>query len=452
VKSNVRIIAVLLFCGIMHSFRLQFALGAIPGRQMNQQEKFIQGTDSKSSQAVFLDTVAELKSLLNQQALASNNSYYKLHCLSILEVINSKTFLSNYDTLLLKQLYNTFFNSDISWSASDLSSYLSRKRPFIVSWTSPTDGVVSLAWLILPENWDPEVKYPLYVRLHGLADIYTDPIDYMTYYLKPEPVVESSFEDGYVFLPWGRGNLWYEGIGETDIWEGLGVVENLVKVDPVRKYLIGFSMGGYGTWSIGQKTPDNWAAIGIYAGALWYDDYKLLNADIAGNLKDVPVYIVCGTDDGLLSANSTAFQLLEDAGNQNIYYTTFSGGHEALIENWQNMYYWIQNFTNDRITTDTRQPDQFISKTELIDNHPNPFNDVTFLHYTILKNETVELIIYNTIGQKVCTLVSSGEKAGEYDVSWNSCDDKGQPVPAGIYVCRLRTQEFMASHIMYLIK
>lgn len=58
--------------------------------------------------------------------------------------------------------------------------------------------------------------------------------------------METTFEDGYLLFPWGRGNVWYEGIGETDVWESISALNELVKVDSTKKYLMGFSMGGYG--------------------------------------------------------------------------------------------------------------------------------------------------------------------------------------------------------------
>jgi pimeloyl-ACP methyl ester carboxylesterase len=230
------------------------------------------------------------------------------------------------------------------YNNSLLASYTNRKRPFILSWTSPTDSVVSLGWLLLPENWDPEQTYPLYISLHGLYSPYENPIEYMVRYLSPGLVIEKSFENGYTFFPWGRGNKWYEGISETDVWEGINIVESSVKINP-KKILDGTFNGRLGMWLLGKKSSQVWAALGIYAGALWYSN-QYLNLETAEKLKDVPIYIVCGDQDGLLSVNQTAYQLLQDAGNSDVAFVTFPGGHESLLENWQNMYEWMKELTN----------------------------------------------------------------------------------------------------------
>jgi hypothetical protein len=233
------------------------------------------------------DTISALIGYLDTLALNSDNELFKRHCNSIIDVIESRPVLTKNDTMFLKLAYRTFSDTTVPWIANDLSSYLARKRPFILSWISPTDGAISLGWLVPPENWNPDESYLLYVRLHGLWNVCDDAIDYMTYNFRPNFFMQTSFEDGYSFSPWGRGNYWYEGISETDIWEGIDVLEKVVRVNPRRKYLTGHSMGGYGVWNIGQKTPDTWAALGVYAGALWYGNGALLNDSIAQRLRSV---------------------------------------------------------------------------------------------------------------------------------------------------------------------
>ena len=104
-------------------------------------------------------------------------------------------------------------------------------------------------------------------------------------------------------------------------------VKSLVRVDESRQYLCGHSMGGYGAWHIAHRSADVWAALGIHAGALQYDAREL-DASVATALRDVPTYFVVGTSDGLLSVNQTAYTLLQDAGNPNLAFVTFPGGHD----------------------------------------------------------------------------------------------------------------------------
>ncbi len=70
-------------------------------------------------------------------------------------------------------------------------------------------------------------------------------------------------------------------------------------------------------------------------------------------------------------------------------------------------------------------------------NYPNPFNSSTMIEYELARNGNTQLVIYNMLGQKVRTLVNEYRSAGQYTQSWDGHDDNGQPVSAGLYVCRL---------------
>ena len=271
-----------------------------------------------------------------------------MHCNSILAVIHSKYSLNIADSTFLINTYKAFINGTDPANAQNMSTYLQRKRPLIISWVSPTDGAVSFSWLTLPKDWNPENKYPLYVNLHGLWSVAGNSIEYMTYPYLHSPSNSTSFEDGYLLSPWGRGNFWYKDIAETDIWECMAALENVAVIDPARKYLSGHSMGGYGAWSIARKSPDTWAALGIMAGAFWYYP-NVLDEVAAQALKDMPAYFVCGTQDDLLEVNKAAYQLLKDAGNWHLQFVTFSGGHEYLEQNVRNMYLWMREYSKERV-------------------------------------------------------------------------------------------------------
>ncbi len=67
-------------------------------------------------------------------------------------------------------------------------------------------------------------------------------------------------------------------------------------------------------------------------------------------------------------------------------------------------------------------------------NYPNPFNPETTIPYNLKSNAYVELLVYNLAGQRVATLVSEEQEAGNYAVVFNATT-----LPNGVYVYRLRT-------------
>ena len=55
-------------------------------------------------------------------------------------------------------------------------------------------------------------------------------------------------------------------LSETDVLEVVRLMRAHYNVDPNRIYLIGHSMGAIGTWHLGAKYPEIWAALGPISG------------------------------------------------------------------------------------------------------------------------------------------------------------------------------------------
>jgi hypothetical protein len=70
-------------------------------------------------------------------------------------------------------------------------------------------------------------------------------------------------------------------------------------------------------------------------------------------------------------------------------------------------------------------------------NYPNPFNPETRIDFEIPKTDKVKLVIYNTLGKKVKTLLDGELQAGKYSTTWNGKDDINNKVSSGIYFYQL---------------
>jgi len=74
---------------------------------------------------------------------------------------------------------------------------------------------------------------------------------------------------------------------------------------------------------------------------------------------------------------------------------------------------------------------------KLHQNYPNPFNPETRIDFEIPKTEKVKLVIYNTLGKEVKTLLNDELQAGKYSTTWNGKDDMNNKVSSGIYFYQL---------------
>ncbi|MCS7229767.1 MAG: T9SS type A sorting domain-containing protein [Candidatus Kryptonium sp.] len=81
-------------------------------------------------------------------------------------------------------------------------------------------------------------------------------------------------------------------------------------------------------------------------------------------------------------------------------------------------------------------------------NYPNPFNSSTAIIYEIPRDGFVRINIYNSLGQKLTSLVNSIQSAGKHIASFNA-----EGLPSGVYYYQLEFDNFKSSiKKMVLIK
>jgi len=88
-----------------------------------------------------------------------------------------------------------------------------------------------------------------------------------------------------------------------------------------------------------------------------------------------------------------------------------------------------------------------VNKYRLGDNYPNPFNPTTTIEYSLANPGQVELVIYNTLGQKVATLVNEKKSAGQHRVVFDASG-----VSSGVYFYEIVTKGFNQVKKMLLVK
>lgn len=84
---------------------------------------------------------------------------------------------------------------------------------------------------------------------------------------------------------------------------------------------------------------------------------------------------------------------------------------------------------------------------DLAQNYPNPFNPVTQIQYTLPTDAHVQLVIYNSLGQKVATLVNGNQQAGRHSASFDAT-----ALSSGVYLYQLSTPGFSQTKKMMLVK
>lgn len=88
---------------------------------------------------------------------------------------------------------------------------------------------------------------------------------------------------------------------------------------------------------------------------------------------------------------------------------------------------------------------------ELRQNYPNPFNPSTNIKFSIPQTEFVEIMIYNVLGQQVKTLVNQKLLPGFHQVVWDGKNDQGMKVSTGIYLLKMKCQDFIQTRKMMIV-
>jgi hypothetical protein len=99
--------------------------------------------------------------------------------------------------------------------------------------------------------------------------------------------------------------------------------------------------------------------------------------------------------------------------------------------------------TNTQESSESAQPQQ----TTLSQNYPNPFNPATTISYSLSTPTDVELTVYNLLGMKVTTLVSSSQSAGDYSVQFDA-----SRLASGVYLYQLKAGNLVETRKMILMK
>ncbi len=210
------------------------------------------------------------------------------------------------------------------------------------------DGAEVEYGVYVPTGYDGDRATPLVIALHGLGSG-------TMYMMEYNNLVELAEDYGYIVAtPMGfneRG--WYGSRGtgagnrrggnsgpdnlgelsELDVMNVLEIMREEYNVDETRIYLIGQSMGGAGTWHIGMKYPDIWAALAPMAPAIGASR----SPDELSAARRLPVMVVQGDEDTAVDVEITrrwvakmeelgmSYEYIEVAGG-----THFSAGRQNI--------------------------------------------------------------------------------------------------------------------------
>ena len=145
-------------------------------------------------------------------------------------------------------------------------------------------------WLAKPS--DAETPKPVVIFLHG-ASLCGNNLESVKRYGTIDAVEKGREIDAYVLAPQNPGGAWKP----SKIMEVLEWAQNKCNIDTTRVYVVGMSLGGYGTIDFTAAYPDKVAAAVAMCGG---GTHRNLSA-----LSEVPLWIIHGTADAAVSVSQS---------------------------------------------------------------------------------------------------------------------------------------------------
>ncbi|OHB65656.1 MAG: phospholipase [Planctomycetes bacterium RBG_13_62_9] len=188
---------------------------------------------------------------------------------------------------------------------------------------------VGLLYLLyVPEGYgqNKEQKWPLVLFLHGAGER-GDNLEAVKKHGPPKLIGQGKDFPFIVVSPQCPFGKWWTEMVD-DLTALLDEVESKYAVDSSQVYLTGLSMGGFGSWTLGCRHPERFAAIApICGGGEWY---------LAERLRSVPVWAFHGAKDPVVSVRESEEMVtaLQKAGGD-VQLTIYP---EAQHDSWTETY------------------------------------------------------------------------------------------------------------------
>ena len=101
--------------------------------------------------------------------------------------------------------------------------------------------------------------------------------------------------------------------------------------------------------------------------------------------------------------------------------------------------------------------DQYVQKTKLLPNYPNPFNPETWIPYQLAEDAAVTVKIYNVSGHLIRTIEVGHRSMGYYlsrvrAVYWDGRNHNRKPVSSGVYFYTLNADNYTETRRMVIVK
>lgn len=198
--------------------------------------------------------------------------------------------------------------------------------------------------VFVPKSYSPEKKYPVVLFLHGAGERGKDGLKQTQVGLGPIVKKQADSFPFIVVFPQAENmkeRLLGGWLAETsDGRRAIKILDTVLKdysIDARQQVLTGWSMGGYGAWSMAAAFPNRWSAVVPLAGGG--------KTEWASKLKDVSIWAFHGAKDRVVlpAESKQMIQAVKQAGGNPRFSEPNVGHNVWQVAYTKPLFDWMQN-------------------------------------------------------------------------------------------------------------
>lgn len=178
--------------------------------------------------------------------------------------------------------------------------------------------------IFIPRDYNPARQYPAVVFLHGIGEAGSDGVRCTTVGIGPAIGRRNGSFPFIVIFP-QTGSDWTSSQSENIMLDAIRDARANYSIDPARISLTGMSSGGKGTWVLGARHPEIFAALVPMGGFSAPNEVP--------RLTKIPIWALHNSDDWVVGVGNTRDMIrrLQEAGGNPKYtiYENSGNGHNC---------------------------------------------------------------------------------------------------------------------------
>ena len=250
----------------------------------------------------------------------------------------------------------------------------------------------------------------------------------------------------------------------TYIYKDKESIDDRLTAGPIWDFNHGYGNCDYGqTWEVEnwllEYNPEGGDQLSFWWELLWQDEN--FQAKVSERYTELRSNVF--SEEHINAIIDSLVYVLGDAVERNFtkwpILGRYVGPNYFIFDTFDQEIEYLKSWTSDRLSWMDSRIYQLEALNELNPNefivskvYPNPFNPFALIQYHLPKDAQVSMIIFDSMGRKVKTLLNDRKLSGYNSIMWDATNDKNEPVSTGSYVLTIQAGKLKNSKKMIFLK